>query len=237
MNTPSEPIRLKRDSDPSQTPRRIAMVPQHVPVRFLEERTTEPLVMSAPHLLIRIMIAFMLTVIAIALMGIFFDAPLEELANPQNTPNPAKAPWYFLGLQELLHFFPPVVAGIVIPGLVVLALVVIPYFNVNVEPQPLWESQPRKKFVYLTGSVVLISLLSGVYRAWGIFVPTLLLYVLMLVPIVSKRRSAWIGFVRRRSLGDWIMTWFVALSTVLTIIGTLFRGPGWGWVWPWQAGG
>ena len=52
-----------------------------------------------------------------------WDAPLEELANPLQTPNPAKAPWYFLGLQELLHYFPPVVAGVLIPALVVLALI------------------------------------------------------------------------------------------------------------------
>ena len=60
------------------------------------------------------------------------------LADPMHTPNPAKAPWYFLGLQELLHYFPPVVAGVLIPGLVVLALIVIPYFNINVEAEGFW---------------------------------------------------------------------------------------------------
>ena len=55
------------------------------------------------------------------------------------TPNPAKAPWYFLGLQELLHYFPPVVAGVLIPDLVVIvALIVIPYFNINVEAEGVW---------------------------------------------------------------------------------------------------
>jgi len=66
------------------------------------------------------------------------ERTLEELANPMHTPNPAKAPWYFLGLQELLHYFPPVVAGVLIPGLVVMALIIIPYFNINVEAEGLW---------------------------------------------------------------------------------------------------
>ena len=76
----------------------------------------------------------------------FWDAPLEQLANPLLTPNPAKAPWYFLGLQELLHFFPPFVAGVLIPTLVLMGLIVIPYFHVNVEGKPLWEKNAAKRF-------------------------------------------------------------------------------------------
>ena len=77
-------------------------------------------------------------VIVLVLISLFWNAPLEGLADPMRTPNPAKAPWYFLGLQELLHYFPPVVAGVLIPTLVVLALIVIPYFNVNVEAEGVW---------------------------------------------------------------------------------------------------
>ena len=64
----------------------------------------------------------MVLVIALVCVALFWDAPLEQFANPLLTPNPAKAPWYFLGLQELLHYFPPLVAGIIIPTLVVVAL-------------------------------------------------------------------------------------------------------------------
>jgi hypothetical protein len=79
-------------------------------------------------------------VLAIALVWIalMFNAPLEGLADPSHTPNPAKAPWYFLGLQEMLHYFPPVVAGVLVPGLVVMALIVIPYFKVNIEADGLF---------------------------------------------------------------------------------------------------
>src|SRR2546430_8238945 len=89
--------------------------------------------MTYPHLLKREEIAFQVLVIAMVLVALLWDAPLEQLANPLLTPNPAKAPWYFLGLQELLHFFPPFVAGILIPSFVGIALVGIPFFNVNIE--------------------------------------------------------------------------------------------------------
>jgi hypothetical protein len=70
--------------------------------------------------------------------SLFFNAPLEGIADPTHTPNPAKAPWYFLGLQELLHYFPPVVAGVLVPTLLIIALVVIPYFNINIEANGLF---------------------------------------------------------------------------------------------------
>ncbi len=60
-------------------------------------------------------------------MALFWKAPLDELANPLHTPNPAKAPWYFTGLQELLHYFPPFVAGIILPVLIVSGLFFIPF--------------------------------------------------------------------------------------------------------------
>ena len=74
-----------------------------------------------------------------------FNAPLEGLADPSHTPNPAKAPWYFLGLQEMLHYFPPVVAGVLVPGLVVMALIVIPYFKVNIEADGLFLKDRTKR--------------------------------------------------------------------------------------------
>lgn len=63
--------------------------------------------------------------------AIFFKAPLEEPANPTWAPNPAKAPWYFLGLQEMLVYFDPWMAGVVLPGLIVVGLIAIPFLDVN----------------------------------------------------------------------------------------------------------
>src|SRR5512140_4008774 len=63
--------------------------------------------------------------------SILVDAPLEEPANPAKTPNPSKAPWYFLGLQEMLVFFDPWHAGVVLPSLIIMGLMVIPYIDIN----------------------------------------------------------------------------------------------------------
>ncbi len=86
--------------------------------------TFKPLVRI--ELLIAIVVMVGLTIWSIAV-----DAPLEEIANPTITPNPAKAPWYFLGLQELLVYFDPWLAGVVLPSLIVVGLLAIPYIDIN----------------------------------------------------------------------------------------------------------
>ncbi|MGZ7030403.1 MAG: hypothetical protein ACXVIJ_00400, partial [Thermoanaerobaculia bacterium] len=93
-------IHLIESNDPLANPWRVALVrpDQRPAVRVSEERY----VMTFPHLIVREIIMFQLVVIGLSLLAIFFDAPLESIANPVETPNPAKAPWYFLGLQELL---------------------------------------------------------------------------------------------------------------------------------------
>ena len=131
-------------SDAKKDPRRIVFITRNTSAKVKDER--EPRVMTYPHLLVREAVVFEALIIAMVLLALFWDAPLEQLANPLLTPNPAKAPWYFLGLQELLHFFPPLVAGILIPTLVVIALIVIPYFNINVEGKPLWSEHPSTRF-------------------------------------------------------------------------------------------
>jgi hypothetical protein len=67
----------------------------------------------------------------ITIWSIVVDAPLEEPANPTKTPNPSKAPWYFLGLQEILVYFDPWFAGVVLPSFIIIGLMVIPYIDVN----------------------------------------------------------------------------------------------------------
>jgi menaquinol-cytochrome c reductase cytochrome b/c subunit len=195
----------------------------------------EKQVMSYPHLLLREAIAFQLLVIAIVLVALFWDAPLEQLANPLITPNPAKAPWYFLGLQELLHYFPPFVAGILIPTLVLIALVVIPYFNINIDGEPVWD---KKNIAYLRSILLVLVVLLGflaVFDAWTVFVPTLAIGALLLYSYTFRQaESGWRSYVRSRPVSWWVMTWFAAVSIVLTVVGTFFRGPGWSWVWPWR---
>jgi len=218
-------------SDAKKEPRRIVFITRNTSAKVKDER--EPKVMSYPHLLVREAIVFEVLIIAMVLVALIWDAPLEQLANPLVTPNPAKAPWYFLGLQELLHFFPPFVAGVLIPTLVVIALIVIPYFNVNVEGKPRWSEQASKRFGIVLGVVVAQLILLVVVDAWTIIVPTVLVALLMVASYLSKRSTGWIGALRAKPLSWWIMTWFISVALCLTVVGTFFRGPGWSWVWPW----
>src|SRR5215467_7573747 len=159
-------IEISFSSDAKKDPRRVVFVTKKTSAKVLGERGPE--VMTYPHLLLREAIALEILVIAMVVIALFWDAPLEQLANPLLTPNPAKAPWYFLGLQELLHFFPPFVAGILIPTLVVIALIVIPYFNVNVEGRALWASRPGRNLrVVLIAIITLLAVLTF-FDAWTI---------------------------------------------------------------------
>jgi quinol-cytochrome oxidoreductase complex cytochrome b subunit len=90
-----------------------------------------------PHLLIEEFIALLVVLAGLTIFSTFVNAPLRELANPNLTPNPSKAPWYFLGLQELLRYFHPMVAGVVFaPTLVLLALAVVPFVDRNPSIKP-----------------------------------------------------------------------------------------------------
>jgi menaquinol-cytochrome c reductase cytochrome b/c subunit len=90
-----------------------------------------------PHLLIEEFVAMLVVLAALTIFSTFVNAPLRELANPNLTPNPSKAPWYFLGLQELLRYFHPMVAGVLFaPTLVLLALAVAPFVDRNPSIKP-----------------------------------------------------------------------------------------------------
>ena len=226
---------IDKNADARAVPKRIALIRRETSARI--ELPGDEKLPTAPALLIRELVLFQVVVVFLALMALFFDAPLEDLADPYNTPNPAKAPWYFLGLQELLHYFPPVVAGVVLPGLVVIAVVAIPYFRVNWDVQGFLECNSRIRMVIMTSVVMVGSVVLWLFHAWPVVLCTLIIYTLLLVPLFpfcpwgTKKRLIAIP------LSDWIMTWFVLNATVLTVIGVFFRGPGWSWIWPWATGG
>ena len=89
-----------------------------------------------PHLLVVEFVAALLVLAFTLVFSIFVNAPLLELANFNATPNPSKAPWYFLGLQELLTMFHPMVAGVTIPGIGIFLLVLAPYIDRNPSNKP-----------------------------------------------------------------------------------------------------
>jgi len=130
-----------------------------------------------PHLLVIEFAAALLITAFTLIFSIFVNAPLLELANFNETPNPSKAPWYFLGLQELLTMFHPMVAGVTIPGMGIFLLILAPYIDKNPSNKP----EDRKFAISL-------------------------------------------------------MTIHLMFWSVLVIIGSFFRGPGFNFVFPWEAG-
>jgi quinol-cytochrome oxidoreductase complex cytochrome b subunit len=222
------------DSNAKTSPRRIVFITRRTSAQVKAD--TEDQIQTFPEVLFRAAVAIQVLAIVLIWISLFFNAPLEGLADPSHTPNPAKAPWYFLGLQEMLHYFPPVVAGVLVPGLVVMALIVIPYFKVNIEAEGLFlkDRQKRIRIFYVVTTAVSIFLLA--FKVYAALVPTLIIAGVMLAAAQSSPQSSSPvrRYLARRPLSYWVMTWFLFELVVLTAIGTFFRGPGWSWVWPWQ---
>lgn len=219
-------------SDSKKVPKRIAFVKNRTAARVRSE--DEEMVMTVPNLVVREIIAFEILILVLAVISLVFNAPLEWIANPDHTPNPAKAPWYFLGLQELLHYFPPLVAGVILPTLVVVALIVIPYFRINVKQEGIWKENRKQTLAALIVVVGVVLAVLLLFEVYAMLIPTLLMTGLMLVPYFSKNENNIVGWLGSRPLSWWIMTWFVVIVVILTAIGTLFRGPEWSWAWPWN---
>ena len=135
------------------------------------------MVTSWPHLLMRELNLFLLVTIAIMCMSILFDAPLEEMANPAVTPNPAKAPWYFVGLQELLSWGNPFWGGILVPSLAVLALLLVPYLDRRQEGTAEWFHPTRRRAVIVFTAIAVAAvalILVGEYMRgpnWRLYWP------------------------------------------------------------------
>jgi len=117
-----------------------------------------------------------------------------------------------------------------------MALIVIPYFKVNIEAEGLFlkDRARRLRIFYLI--VARLSVFLLFFKVYAAFVPTLIMAAIMLLAAQSSPQSssAFRRYLAAKPLSYWVMTWFLFELVVLTAIGTFFRGPGWSWVWPWQ---
>src|SRR4030067_3863641 len=116
-------------SDPRvvQGRRVLGVVPGQPAVGERKVPEEQDLVMVSPHLLVRHAVVALAVLLLVLIVSILFDAPLREVANPVETPNPEKAPWYFAALQELLAHFHPMIAGVFVPGAIILGLMALAY--------------------------------------------------------------------------------------------------------------
>jgi menaquinol-cytochrome c reductase cytochrome b/c subunit len=120
-----------------------------------------------PHLLVVEFVAALAITAFVLVFSVFVNAPLLELANPNNTPNPSKAPWYFLGLQELLTMFHPMVAGVTIPTIALIGLILAPYTDRNPSNKPEDRKFAISLFTLFLMSWAVLVLMSSFFRGPG----------------------------------------------------------------------
>lgn len=125
------------------------------------EKKPEQTEYTWPNLVYIELIAAIACLLILTLWSLLVPAPLEDMGNPALTPNPAKAPWYFLGLQELLVYFDPWFAGVVMPSLIIFGLMAIPYLDFNTKAQGYYTFKDRK---------FAVSVFSLGYILWFIFI-------------------------------------------------------------------
>jgi hypothetical protein len=131
-----------------------------------------------PDLVYTELLCMILGTIVLVVWGLTFGAPIEQPANPTRTPNPSKAPWYFLGLQEMLVYYDPWLAGVVFPSLIIVGLMAIPYIDLNPKGNGYFTFKERKVeiTIFLFGFLiqwVLLVILGTFLRGpnWNFFGP------------------------------------------------------------------
>lgn len=209
------------------------------------EKGPEDTVMSWPHLLILEVLVTLGTVVLLLFWSALVNAPLKEIANPDVTENPAKAAWYFMSLQELLLHMHPALAGVIIPGLIIIILMVIPYLDHSQRDIGIWFASKKGRAialwsaVYTTGWLVGLILFDEFVRVRslisqpeilpGWIIPILVIGGLIILLYIFIRR--WRPSTREVLIG--LFTAFVITYVVLTIVGIFFRGLGMHLTWPW----
>jgi cytochrome b-561 len=204
----------------------------------------EQTIPSMPHLMYAEMGVFMLTVFICVALALVADAPLKELANAAVPENPAKAPWYFLGLQELVSFS-AFMGGIGIPTIVMLGLGLIPYLDREEAGTGEWFGGPGGLRLVLLSSVVGVLSTLGVeafairfgwLREWFPAIPQLLITAINPGTVITGIYAVYSVWLVRRyestragALG--LFTCFLCGFILLTTIGTYFRGPNWTFYW------
>jgi quinol-cytochrome oxidoreductase complex cytochrome b subunit len=207
-------------------------------------------VLFVPGLLVREFVTGLLLVATVMVIAVVFDAGLGAAANPGMSPNPAKAPWYFLGLQELLLHFHPTWAVVILPGLALLGLLLIPYLRYEPEMKGPWFVSATGRSMAIASTVaalvltpmwVLVDEYVTDWSGWLVRLPPGLSQGL--VPVVLALGLVWavVWLARRRYGGgrqETVQAAFAFLATalvILTAVGVWFRGEGMSLVWPWTS--
>jgi quinol-cytochrome oxidoreductase complex cytochrome b subunit len=213
------------------------------------EGTQVEKVTTLPHLVSREMVFALVMTGAILLWSVWVNAPLEAAANPDHSPNPAKAAWYFMGLQELLLHFHPTFAAIIIPALAMGALILLPYQRFDLSAEGVWFRSRKGRQMALVAALnaliavpLLVVLDEYVFDLAALLpsLPTLISNgVLPLAAILLLLIGFYDGMKRlfKASACETRQSVFVLLVVsfvVLTVIGIVFRGEGMALMLPWE---
>ncbi len=244
---PGEPVRLLTGQsvsfglDPRKTYGLMALVRGKTPQ---VDHGPEKTVTTWPNAFYAELAVFMATCAICLVLALLADAPLKELANPNIPENPAKAPWYFLGLQELVSYS-AFMGGIGIPTLVLIGIGLIPFLDREPEVGGVWLSGPNHKLIagqsalyamFVVLAMLIFTINMGWLRNWIPDIPQLIIIVLNPGTIFVALFAWWSLFIVRRHNSTRagaiaLFTCFLVAFTILTYVATVHRGPNWNFYW------
>jgi len=189
----------------------------------IEGEDSQQKVFSWPDLVYVELICLVVVMAVMIVWSIYLKAPLEEPANPTDSPNPAKAPWYFLGLQEMLVYFDPWLAGVVLPSLIIVGLMAIPFIDTNPKGSGYFTFRERRWeiTIFLVGFLVLwcVLIVLGTFLRgpnWNFFGPYEFWDINKLVPLnnINLSEIVWIKIFKKSLPDFWLFREFVGLALV-----------------------
>lgn len=228
-------------NSPSKTYGLMAVVRGKTP---MVDRSIANTVPTFPNGLYAVAALSMLTLAVTLGLGYFFDAPLTELANPSVPENPAKAPWYFLGLQELVSYS-AFMGGVAIPAIVVLGLMLVPYLDRERQDIGVWFSGSQGKRICWNSAIFTAAVVVGMLiftvnfgwlRTWSPEIPQIVITLINPGTVMLGIFAAWSLFVIRSTdstrMGALaVFTCFLVAFVLLTYFATVHRGPNWNFYW------
>ena len=216
-----------------------------IPPRYAGEKDAR-MADTVPHLVVRELAVALVLLAVIFVLALFLDAPLRERANPAYSPNPAKAPWYFMGIQEMLMHFHPLLGAILLPLAFLTALFRLPWMRYSRKNQGiLFYSEKGKKSALMSAvtALLLTTLLILADEYWlhfnlwlpalpsfvseGIF--PLLLYALLFAGYFYLMKKIYVP--EPSETVQAVFVFFLVTYTVLSLTGIFFRGPGMMLMW------
>lgn len=213
----------------------------------VDQNSPKEMVPADPDLVTKELTVGLVLIAFVLLTSIFFNAPLQERADPAFSPNPAKAPWYFMGVQELLLHFHPFFSAVLIPTFFLAAMFWLPFSKFSNTHQGIWFlSEKGKKLTIAAVVTAVLFIPSGVvlneyifdFEVWMETIPAFISNGLTPFILIGIILTAWFLFIKSRFKPDkselilFIFTFAMTAYAMLTFIGIWFRGPGMVLSWP-----